>query len=92
MRVEDKFEIRIDKMIEDCKGIGYTPSTFIKMRNEQGTVESIKKLVMSVNATSGYMKLLENGHLDLSLENIIQEPEWEELFTSEEREFAKKKL
>jgi hypothetical protein len=86
------FNERIVQVISDCKVIGYTPPSFISMRNEYGTVETVRRLINRTNTTSGYIKLLEMGRLDLTLESVIQEPEWKDLFTQKDRNFAKKKL
>lgn len=91
MSLKDAFEGRINKCTQDCIKIKYNPSYFERMRKELGTVEAVKKLIRKDNA-SGFTKLWEINRLDLSLESIVQEPEWHDLFTDEEREIARKRL
>ena len=86
------FEERIDRAIQEMSKIGYKPNIFIDMRIEHGTIEAIKRLIHSEVVQSGFTTLWENKRLDLSMENIIQEPEWADIFTDEDRLLAKKRL
>ena len=86
------FENRIDTAIKEMFKIGYKPRIFMEMRIRDGTINAIKKLVHSTEIPSGFTTLWEKQRLDLSVENIIQENEWINLFTEEDRLLAKKRL
>ena len=86
------FDKRIDNAIKEMSKIGYKPKVFINMRIEHGTIEAIKRLIHSDEVSSGFTTLWEKQRLDLSMENIIQEPEWIGLFTVDDRSLAKKRL
>jgi len=86
------FESRINDAIKEMSKIGYKPHIFMGMRIQNGTIDAIKKLIYSVEIPSGFTTLWENQRLDLSVENIIQEDEWKDLFTEEDRLVAKKRL
>ena len=86
------FEKRIDLAIKEMFKIGYKPHIFMEMRINYGTVEAIKRLIRSEEVPSGFTTLWEKQRLDLSVENVIQEPEWTNLFTDEDRQSARKRL
>jgi len=86
------FEQRIQETIREMMTLGYKPQAFITMMITDGTVNAVKKLINSSKIPDGFVKLWEMNRLDLSVENIIQEIEWEELFTEDERNKAKKRL
>ncbi len=87
------FEARITKTISDsARECRYTPHIFIEMRARYGTVEAIKMLLRKPIAASGFVRLWEKDRLDLTVESIILEPEWADLFTPEERQIAKRRL
>jgi hypothetical protein len=76
------------------KANGYTPSIFLKMIADHGTVEAVKRLLIKRSTPpSGFLKLVELGRSDLSIENIItSEQEWQDLFSEEERNEARRRL
>ena len=86
------FEKRVDDSIREMISIGYKPQAFITMRITHGTIIAIKKLINSQKVPRGFTNLCEMKRLDLSMENIIQEPEWINLFSDEDRKNAKKRL
>ena len=86
------FEKRIDIAVRESNDIGYKPSIFMEMRERHGTVNAIKRLIHSPKIPYGFTILWEMHRLDLSVENIIQEKEWIDLFTDEDRLVAKERL
>ena len=86
------FETRINNAIKEMSKIGYKPTIFMDMRTRHGTIDAIKILVHSIEIPSGFTTLWEKGRLDLSVEHIIQEDKWKDLFTEEDRLKAKKRL
>jgi hypothetical protein len=86
------FEFRVTNALHEMNKLGYTPHVFLKMKIEHGTVDAIKRLINSKEISDGFTKLWKLGKLNLSMENIIQEPAWVNLFTEDERKKAKKRL
>ena len=87
------FEERISKLIRDsineCR---YTPHYFMRMRTKYGGVEATKRLLHRPDDPSGFVRLWELRRLDLSLEKVVLEPEWRNLFTDEELKVAQRRL
>lgn len=92
MSSETDFENRINNAICDAIVIGYRPQILITKKAIYGTLSTVKSLINSKKITDGFTNLWELNRLDLSLENIIQEIEWKDLFTEDERIKAKKRL
>ena len=80
----------IDELIERAGKKGFTPKIFIDMRCRHGTVEAIKRLVISKEIHKGLQRLEEIGLLDCSLEAAVLN--FPDEFTHEERETARWKL
>jgi len=88
-RFENRVQNAIDKMKEEYK---YNPTELRRMISEHGTVNAVKRLINNPNLSYGFKKLCMLKALHLSLEAIILENDWKELFTEEERKIAKRKL
>jgi len=84
------FEQRINDAIREMITLGYKPQAFMTMVINDGTVNAVKKLINSIKTPDGFTKLWELNRLDLSMENIILENEWYNLFSDEDRNKAKK--
>ena len=86
------FEQRINQMIEDAKAIGYNPTYFTRMVHELGAINACKSLVTQSKPSEGLSRLWQEHRLDLTVESIILEPEWIDLFSENERAIARAKL
>jgi hypothetical protein len=86
------FDERVKKAVQEMMTLGYKPKAFMAMTFEHGTVDAVKILINSSNVSEGFTRLWELKRLDLSMENIIQEDKWKDLFSNEEKEKAKKRL
>lgn len=71
--------------------IGYNATRFLQMVEDRGGVEAAKQLIHAP-PSDGFTTLWEKGRLDLSVEYHILDPEFEELFTEEERRIARERL
>ena len=54
-------EAFIDESIRLSRDAGYHPTTFISMRNQHGTIESMERLVESGDIQSGFKRLQKEG-------------------------------
>jgi hypothetical protein len=86
------FDDRVKKAVQEMMTLGYKPKAFMSMTFQYGTIDAVKMLINSSKVSDGFTKLWELHRLDLSMENIIQEKDWYNLFTDDERMKAKKRL
>jgi hypothetical protein len=73
----------------ECK---YNATRFLQMLSEHGGLETARILLHAPGVSEGYSKLFEKGRLDLTLEYVVLQPEWQDLFTSDELAIARKRL
>ena len=70
----------------------YNATRFLHMLTEHGGLETARILLHAKTVSEGYTALWERGRLDLSVEAVILESEWSELFSDEERAIAQRRL
>ena len=76
-----------------CKKFKYFPRAFLDMIvSNDDIVEITRRLIHKEGGTSGFATLFENGKMELSVENIILEPRYRELFTREDLQAAYNQL
>ena len=92
-KLKKEFNNEVLQSVEDSKKIGYVPTRFIQMlqQSDNNAYEVVQRLVTK-EATSGLEKLWEQGRLDLSVEAIIVQPRYQELFSDEIIKICKRKL
>jgi len=71
---------------------GYNASRFIQMVAEQGGVTAARVLVGSKVPSDGFVALWQARRLDLTVEALVLESKWFDLFTAAEREAARQRL
>lgn len=71
---------------------GYNANRFIQMVSEHGGLETARILIHSQDASDGFRALWEAKRLDLSVEALVLDVEWDGLFDREEREIARSRL
>lgn len=89
-----------NKFHEDMKNIYFTAkkelkynvARFFQLVSRDGGIKAAKQLISKRGGTYGFEVLWENKRLDLSVEALVLRPEYNELFTSEERETCKNRL
>lgn len=89
-----------NKFNEDMKNIyfaakrelGYTATRFMQLVSQKGGVQAAKQLIAKEGGTYGFEVLWENKRLDLSVEALVLRPEYESLFSDEERKLCKDRL
>lgn len=87
------FDQRINLAIKECVSkVNYKPTAFLKMIDDYGTIMAVKKLINSTKVSDGYIKLYEKQRLDLTVEAIILEDKWNDLFTEKELLIAQNRL
>ncbi|WP_336990040.1 hypothetical protein [Bacillus infantis] len=74
------------------KELRYNASRFIQLVSIEGGLKAAKQLISKSGGTYGFEILWENNRLDLSVEALVLRPEYNDLFTDEEREICKNRL
>ena len=73
----------------DC---GYNATRFLQLVGEKGGLNAAKQLISKPGGTDGFATLWEHHRLDLSVEAHVLKPEYESLFTEEERQMCRERL
>ncbi len=92
IHLEQSFQARIRAALLECHRIGYHPSDFESMLDSSPAVRVARNLVMSGNLQSGLKRLAQMGRLDLSIESIVLEEEFQPLFSLAHRAAAQWRL
>lgn len=92
--LKKEFYNDVENMISECKRLNYTPSRLIEMlrMNNNDAITTVKTLIAKDNVTEGFTRLCLLNRLDLTLENIVSNPKYSELFTIEEIQKCKNRL
>lgn len=70
----------------------YNATIFLQMLHElEGLITAIR-LIRSDAPSEGYTKLWEKGRLDLTVEALVIQPKWKDLFVQEDLDRARKRL
>jgi len=70
----------------------YRASRFLVMVNESGGLQAAKTLITAPGVSDVFAALWERGRPDLTVEAIILDPRWKELFTGHELDIARGRL
>src|SRR5207253_6514485 len=72
---------------------GYWPRYFLRKARKVGGYSLAKDLLQSAaKAATGFGRLAETNHLELSVEYLALQPKWSPLFTETERQVARSRL
>ncbi|MGO3057326.1 hypothetical protein ACT3R7_14315 [Halomonas sp. AOP43-A1-21] len=92
MNSRDLFKATVMNAVKECYQIGYAPTRFETMIQEAHPVEVAKKFVISGEFQYGFKELLKLGRADLTIENIMLDKQFIELFGPQELEAAEWRL
>ena len=70
----------------------YNATRFLQMLHNRGGLETAHILLHASNVSDGYTELWRRKRLDLTVEALVLQPEWQGLFTDDERTVAQKRL
>jgi hypothetical protein len=91
--IERQFHKAMIEVYESAKReTGYNATRFLQMISEQGGVATARQLLHSPQVSDGFTALWERRRLDLAVEAVILRPEFDPLFSDEEREIARERL
>jgi hypothetical protein len=77
---------------KECQKLGYNPTLFVQMIHDSGALGACQRLLATSNVSEGFTRLWVLKRLDLTVENIVFQPRFSELFTEEERATARRRL
>lgn len=70
----------------------YNATYFLGMLADIGGYETAKYLIRTDKPSDGYTALYDRGRLDLTVEAEVLRPEWDDLFSPEDRRMATNRL
>ena len=78
--------------VRRCHELGYNPSYFVRMLEEQGALATARQLITATTPSEGFSRLWELGHLELTVEALVLEPRFAPLFSNGELRAARRRL
>lgn len=91
--VEDEFDRAVLGQIDRClKELRYNPSYLRLLISQHGALGTARRLLTQPAVSDGFVKLWENQRLDLTLEALVLEPRFGDLFTDSERNTARSRM
>ena len=90
---ESQFGERMKAIYERGRSeAGYSANYFLSMLSQYGPQETAHKLLASPAVSDGFAQLWERGRLDLTVEALVLESPFSELFSEDEIEVARRRL
>lgn len=90
--MRDAFAAAVQAAVDESRSIGHSPDILIEMLQQRHAVEVAKQLVVSGKIQQGFLKMREIGRLDLSIENLMLQPQFAGLFSPQELDAARWRL
>ena len=90
--LERRFDAAMMDIYHSASRLGYRPTRFLEMVVEHGGVATAHQLLATDKIQDGLAQLFLLGRLDLTVEHHVLLPEYERLFTEEERRTAQVRL
>jgi hypothetical protein len=92
--LEAQFESEMIERVYRTAGreTGYWASYFLRAVRSHGGVGAARRLLQQKGLSKGLRKLREKDRLDLAMETLVLAPEYQVLFTDEERAIAGRRL
>jgi hypothetical protein len=87
-QLESEFSSRLRDSIRQSHDLGYHPTRFEQMLDEQGALGLARKLIKSGEIQDGFKAVIKLGRRDLTMESIMLEPKFQSLFSAGELEAA----
>lgn len=91
--LEREFQIAaVETYLAVLKECRYDERVFLRMIAESGARNAVKSLLGATHVQSGLRGLRRLGRLDLSVEHLVIQPRWSDLFAKDERDAARERL
>ena len=93
LTTEERFDTAMMNIYHRArKEAGYNATRYLQMLHDDRGLATAQFLINSTKVSDGYTALWERKRLDLTVEALVLDPEWKELFTDEELKLARKRL
>lgn len=89
--LERDFIAALRDIYAQCDALGYRPTGMLQMMERLGGIDTARRL-LTLPPSEGFGRLALMGRLDLTVETLILEPRWNDVFTDDERRTAKRRL
>ncbi|NVN50339.1 DUF262 domain-containing protein [Mycolicibacterium hippocampi] len=91
--VEAEFSGRMKAIYDRGRAeAGYNASYFLNMLSQYGPHDTARRLLASPAMSDGFAELWERGRLDLTVEALVIEPQFQALFSEDETAIARRRL
>jgi hypothetical protein len=91
--LEERFNTEMFNLYRRTKAEVYNPGQFLLSLYDRGGLGVARWYINDKTITSGFMRLLDAGRVDLTVEAwIIDHPVWHPLFTEDELNKARRRL
>jgi hypothetical protein len=92
-QAESSFEQAVRETVRRSQDeLGYNPRYFVSMIAQHGAVGAARRLLGAPTVSDGFVLLWERQRLDLTVEALVLDPMFDDLFTAEERATANARL
>jgi hypothetical protein len=92
MKLQDQFTQELRGTYESARRRGYIATYFLQMLEEHGGVETARKLLAKPEPQTGLFELWQLNLLHESMEAVVLQNKFKELFTPDELEKAHRRL
>ncbi|MCY4437453.1 MAG: hypothetical protein OXE05_09005 [Chloroflexi bacterium] len=92
MQLEAEFREAMLGVYRTVAKIKAPPTRFLNMLEEYGAVETARQLLSKDELQETFIALYESGRLDASVEAVVLQPKYRELFTDAELQQAQDRL
>jgi hypothetical protein len=89
--LEREFSAALRDIYAQCDALGYHPTGMLQMMERLGGIDTARRL-LALPPSEGFGRLALMGRLELTVETLILEPRWSNVFTDDERRTAKRRL
>lgn len=91
--LEERFHQRCLSLADAVSAVrGAYPGYFSRGLDQDGAVANAEKLVLAQRPSQTFLELALIKRLDLTVEAVIHDPQWRELFGEETRRTARRRL
>lgn len=91
--LEDEFDAAMINVYRSAKEeCNYNATYFLGMLHDHGGIETAHRLLSGNEPQSGFTKLWECGRLEFTVECLVLNPRFQELFEEHELETARRRL
>ena len=86
------FDRDMERIYDSAKAIGYNATRLLMMLREHGGLETAHRLMAAEDVSDGFTELWMRSRKDLTVEALLLRPEYEALFSDDERRRAAARL